>query len=510
LTPTAALFGAGCFVIVIAALPETAAHLAGGMDTMLFAGVMGLSYVWYWSSLHTDRVTPTQVIVGLWLVGGLLIGRPEGVIVAGTMVGALWLHQWVRSRSLRLPGPLLALGLGSLALLAALVAWKVSTFGDWLPLPYYVKSHNGLYGSSTVAFPGVPDVRRFVLARLIPAALLAAAALGPIKRSERSRIALFLLPVGVALLTYARVIHEVAEGFRYEYPHLWPLVALAALGVAMRADAISTKVRLRSAAAIVGVVLLVGVTDTSVGPWSWVRHPLRAATGWTAPVDGGAHEAIALDLRATGVEGAMVATGAAGLIPFLSGWGALDVVGLNDPVLSGKSDITPAQAFEYIDKRRPDVFTSLYPPASPDSTGVHDEPLFAQPVGREALEGAYNNLFQYWDPERVAEMVYREMAYLRDHYEFGAAYRVTATRPWFSVAYVRRDAPQRERILAALKESARPDTTTDLTPFYVNDPRLLGRTAVESPIVHRNTPAVATPPTPQANGDSDSRTPHPR
>ena len=473
LTRRAAGWGAGVLAVALSLLPETAVHLASGMETLLFAAVSSLAYAWYWDALWAERLGRNHGALGVLLVAALLIARPEGVLIVAVMGAGLWVGR-IPMEGLRPSPALVALGLGSIGLLAGFVLWKLSYFGDWAPLPYYVKSHNALYGSAGVALPGLRDVATFTLARLLPLGLLAAALLGSFALSCRRRLLVFLLPVAVSLLSYTRVIHEVTPGYRYEYPQLWPVLALAALGLARRAQSLSWPVPPLGVASLLALALIYGVPDEQAPPWRWLRAPAEALSAWARSPLGGALGAVGADLRATGVEGALVATNAAGLIPLRSGWATLDLIGLNDPVLSGRRPITPEQAFTYIDERRPDVVASILPPATPGSTSAGDEPLFEHEVGRIALRGAFNALHPYWDPQRVGQMVYGEMAYLRDHYEFGAAYRVAG--PWFIVSYVRKDSPHRTRIHAALSVSERPDRTSDLAAFYVNDPRGLGAT----------------------------------
>jgi hypothetical protein len=63
------------------------------------------------------------------------------------------------------------------------------------------------------------------------------------------------------------------------------------------------------------------------------------------------------------------------------------------------------------------------------------------------------------------------MVYLRDHYEFGAAYALDDD--WALMAYIRRDSPDRAVLEEALGNSPRSDRQMDLKKFYSVDPRTL-------------------------------------
>ena len=81
------------------------------------------------------------------------------------------------------------------------------------------------------------------------------------------------------------------------------------------------------------------------------------------------------------------------------------------------------------------------------------------------------SLLGQWNRYRVEEILYRQMCYIRDHYTFGAAYRLS--RDLALIAYVRRDSPHAEDLIEVLGRSGRANIGMNLSKFYVNDPRQL-------------------------------------
>ena len=113
---------------------------------------------------------------------------------------------------------------------------------------------------------------------------------------------------------------------------------------------------------------------------------------------------------------------------------------------------------------------SLLPPASPGVSDRSQDPGFRSPGVQGVLSGNLAKLFRFWQRDRVEAMFHREMLYLRDHYEFGAAYSLG---DWWLLAYVRRDSPHAPAIRRALRSSRWSDRTSDLAKIFGVDPRRL-------------------------------------
>ncbi len=352
-----------------------------------------------------------------------------------------------------------------IAQIALYLLWKWSYFGYLLPNPYYVKAHNLIYGIGGPTLPGLRDTVAFF--RVYgPAMLCLAVIIGLSRTLRRNWVWLLpaLLPPLAVVLLYARAIHEVAYGHRYEYPFLIYGVAACA-GAAALLLARMRHPRLALPAVPV-LLLLAYLLPLGYGP----REPLLWMRWKVENTSLGALSQAADDLQRTQLgPRASILLSAAGIIPYVSGFRALDWVGLNNNYLSGRYPLTMDQVWGYIDSWRPDVVASSLPPASPGATDHEREPVFYS----QALLGAVSStpLFMTWDGNLIEEMFFREMCYLRDRYTFGACYAI-GEKSYF-ILYVRRDSPYRDLLLAVLRNSYAADRATDLQPIFGNDPRLL-------------------------------------
>ena len=145
--------------------------------------------------------------------------------------------------------------------------------------------------------------------------------------------------------------------------------------------------------------------------------------------------------------------------------------------LSGREPLSLDQVWQYIDEQAPDVVMSILPPAAASDGEPDTDPNFQSANVQRTLAGRGSALFANWDRERVAEMFWREMLYVRERCEFGAAYKLGNAwgDDWWVFAYVRRDSPQRERIASVLVGSSGSDATSDLGKVFPFDPRQLGQ-----------------------------------
>ncbi|MFM7297437.1 MAG: hypothetical protein ACKO4Q_09470, partial [Planctomycetota bacterium] len=212
--------------LLVGLLPETATHLASGMDTLLFTATHAWVAAWAALAVASDarKLTVVHTLAGFGALALLALARPEGGLLGLLYLGALAFvgkESFGAAASLR---RVALLGVALLALLAALALWRWSYFGHVLSNPYYVKVSNGIFGSDGELLPGAAATARFALQRLLPLGLvvlaLAAAVRAPTEAVRRGFW--LLVPATLIALAYARAIHEMAAGFRYEYPLIAP------------------------------------------------------------------------------------------------------------------------------------------------------------------------------------------------------------------------------------------------------------------------------------------------
>jgi arabinofuranosyltransferase len=461
----AGLLAGAAVVLGIALLPEATVHLSSGMETLLFFSLHALAAVWAASVVSRERPPGLAAGVAGGLVSvALLLARPEGALLAAGWLAAVALARGVlwpgrgAGRELRALAPAwLAFALA----VVALIVWHAAYFGHVLPNPYYVKSANRIFGSSGDPLPGLDTTWRFALMRFLPLAGLAALLAGWAAAGRRALAAgaWLALPSAVVLALYSRAVHEMAGGYRYEWPLLAPLFAGAAVALGA--------LRKRSGASFAGALAAGGVAlpllYSPLPPpiLNWLSHPRSAATVWLeGRPQGNALERLGLDLAETGLEQrATILLSGAGQVPWHSRFRAIDWIGLNDNVLSGREPMSIDEVWRYIESQAPDVVYSILPPAAPGSSSPGEDPSFQGASVQRTLAGRGSALFSHWDPARFAEMVWREMTYVRDRCELGAAYELGGAwgDAWWLYAYVRDDSPHREVLMSTLRGSKRAD-----------------------------------------------------
>jgi hypothetical protein len=160
-------------------------------------------------------------------------------------------------------------------------------------------------------------------------------------------------------------------------------------------------------------------------------------------------------------------------VPYFSRFQAVDWIGLNNKKPCGKEAMTIDEVWQYIESENPDVVYSFLPPASPGINEKEKDPAFLSSSVQRTLSGRGSQLFFHWNRERLAEMFYREMLWVRDNCVFGGAYNMNGD--WMLMAYLRRDSSHFETIGNILDGSSRPDRVRAMDGFYNSNPRLLGR-----------------------------------
>ncbi len=285
--------GGAVAAVLWAALPTPALYAATGLETTAFAAALWLVA----AGTAAGRARPAAL-------GGVLAAllRPEGAVLA-----AFALPAWPRLGRAARAAVVAALVAG-----AAIAAARLAYYGAPLPRSVMVKG----FAAAAPAALGSAYLGS-ALVEWWPLLLAAAAAL-------RSRLA---LPALLPALGWTAVVGlrggDWMPGSRYLLPLLVVLVAAAATRVG----------RLR-APAILGLVLW-GVLQTM--PLHDPRPPLIGALARdmaTHRVQSRWWEALGRRLGASAPEGATLATGPAGALPYASGLPTFDIYGLCSPVSS--------------------------------------------------------------------------------------------------------------------------------------------------------------------------------
>jgi arabinofuranosyltransferase len=196
------------------------AHATGGLETMLFAGLLGACFGAWLRCCATPRPSRAALV---WLASGLLtlaLVRPEGVLCAGAFGSALaWRHR--RSpESLRRAG---VIGAGLFALpYAAYFAWRLHYYGRLFPNTYYAKHvAGGLDGD--FLFVG------WALLEVFAPVVVVAIGLAAVRRRVRVPRLAIVVPfviVLVAAAQYSRSVLVMNYLFRFQVHFLFLLLPL--------------------------------------------------------------------------------------------------------------------------------------------------------------------------------------------------------------------------------------------------------------------------------------------
>jgi hypothetical protein len=303
---------AGLVAAAVAALSlQAALEAVEGLETALYAlliaaGVLALAPRAEGEGPSNGRGWTSTLAFAL-----AALTRPEAPLLAALAHGGLLLGDPTR-RSARLRAALVA-GAALAAQQAALLAWRLHTYGEPLPNTFYAKVGGAAWGRG---------LRYIADHALHHPALWGLAALGAglALRSggaARSRALLALLPVLGQLLWVAKVGGDFKPTGRFLMPLVGPLALLAgaAAGPVLRAP--------RGGVAL-GAVILVGAAVTGAGA--------ETVYGWAAERRANleARRTVGLFLRENMPPDTLMAIHSAGAIPYYAGLPTIDMWGLTD------------------------------------------------------------------------------------------------------------------------------------------------------------------------------------
>jgi len=351
-------FLTGLFLAVGNGLPYVAAFFG----TPFFALFAALT--WTFGLLLIKKENPPFWLSLSFALTGLLTGlvRPEGVILSGLMLLAIILIKGRRASSqivITFVAVFLVLG-------GAYFLWRWNYFGYPLPNPFYKKGGGTLHIDSFQESIG----NMFRLAAPFWLAFI----LG-FRSSKTTRQTLaFLIPIVGFASAFALISNEMNFGGRFQYA-IVPVILLSwyplvdglgrEIGFSWPLPAEAWAERGRSlrvrgawiAAAVAASFMLVLYSSFQK------CYLMTGQQSCDQPVNGDGRYDIASILADYQGKGYVIATSEAGLLPFYSGWAAIDTWGLNDAWIAHHGDITP----QYLDQYKPNliVFHAYYSPLVP-------------------------------------------------------------------------------------------------------------------------------------------------
>jgi hypothetical protein len=312
-----------------------ALFVAAGPAKLYVASAFGTTFfgVWVallWTAALVAMERRSPLADGALPVLACLLGmaRPEGAILGVAVMMAVAASRGAQAAR---AFARFALWFGVLGGVYFLARWRY--FGHPLPNPFYVKGGGHLYWLSLRAAGG--NAVRLTGPLLILLPLGFASAIGT------RRVLFVAWPVAVFIGIWLLLSDEMNYAMRFQYA-LLPLIAIAAPGIAIGADQawrdrvwplLAARWRAALAAsATIAVVLLCMLQHRTYPP---------------APND--SRREAGMLLAAYRGRGYTMVVSEAGLLPFYSGWRAIDGWGLNDEEIARTGRLTE----EYLERSRP-------------------------------------------------------------------------------------------------------------------------------------------------------------
>ena len=325
-------------------------YVAAFFGTPFFA--LAAVSAWTFGLLLTQRedqpfwLSLAFALSGLWT--GLI--RPEGVVLAALMlVAVVILRGFKKSISIIIIFASVFLLLGG-----AYFLWRWDYFGHPLPNPFYKKGGGALHWDSYNA--SLLNTLRLCLPFLL------AYILG-LRKAETTRPALaFLVPVIGFAAAFVLISDETNFGARFQYA-LVPIVLISWLPLVRGLDlSWLRRVTVRERNAYVAAALAAGA---GLVYYSWYQNCFLTSYQQTcfAPYEVDGRYDMGKLLANYRGKGYVLATTEAGLLPYYSGWAAIDTWGLNDQWIAHNGEVTA----QYLDRYQPHViaFHAYYSPLVP-------------------------------------------------------------------------------------------------------------------------------------------------
>jgi arabinofuranosyltransferase len=335
-------------------------YVAAYFGTPYFA--LAAASTWTLGLLLMKQQTPRFGLILAFALSGLVTGliRPEGVILASLMLlSIIVMRGWKNSISL-----IVTFGLVFLVLGGAYFAWRWNYFGYPLPNPFYKKGDAGLHWDSFYA--SLWNTLRLSL----PFAI--ATLLGFRSRETTKQTLTYLIPILGFASAFVLISDEMNFGARFQYA-LLPIVLMSWIPLLSGfsfswLDQLSVKERGVYVAAFAALAF-------SLIYYSWFQNCSLTSFQQSCdrPYERDGRYEMARLLAEYRDKDYTIATTEAGLLPYYSGWNAIDTWGLNDQFIAHNGAIT----MEYLDTYKPEIimFHDYYSPLVPPKL---TEPNLAQ------------------------------------------------------------------------------------------------------------------------------------
>mgnify|MGYP001581112157 FL=1 len=332
------------------ALGTGLSYVSAYFGTPFFA--LAAASTWTLGLLLMKEENPRWWLSLAFALSGLVTGliRPEGVILASLMLLSV-----IVMRGLKNSISIIAIfSAVFLVLGGAYFLWRWNYFGYPLPNPFYKKGDEGWKWDS---------FQHSMLNTLRLCLPMAFAFILGFRSKETMKTAIaYLIPILGFAVAFGMISDEMNYGARFQYA-IVPIALLSWIPLVggIKFEALNQlSVKERGAYLVAGVALV-----ASLVYYSWFQNCFLALYQQSCdrPYERDGRLEMAQMLADYRGKGYVIATTEAGLLPYYSGWDAIDTWGLNDKFIAHNGALT----VEYLDEYKPHIimFHDYYSPLVP-------------------------------------------------------------------------------------------------------------------------------------------------
>jgi cell shape-determining protein MreD len=338
-------------------------YVSAYFGTPFFA--LAAASTWTLGLVLIQKENPRFDLILAFALSGLVTGliRPEGVILASLMLLTIIVMRGLKKST----SIIVVFGAVFLLLGGAYFLWRWNYFGYPLPNPFYKKGDSGLHWDS------LGNSLLNLLRLCLPLAV--AFILGFRSRVTTKQTIAYLIPIIGFAVAFILISDEMNYGARFQYA-LVPIALMSWIPLVRGVGRVgldtfsspyrdpSTQDQLSGRERGVYFIALI-VLSASLVYYSWYQNCFLTSYQQTCarPYENDGRYEMGKLLAEYRGKGYVIATTEAGLLPYYSGWDAIDTWGLNDQFIAHNGSLTA----EYLDQYKPEIimFHDYYSPLVP-------------------------------------------------------------------------------------------------------------------------------------------------
>ena len=326
-------------------------YVSAYFGTPFFA--LAAASTWTLGLLLIKKENPSFWLSLTFALSGLVTGliRPEGVILAALMLLAVIVMRGLKNSFLII----VIFGVVFATLGGSYFLWRWDYFGYPLPNPFYKKGDSGWKWDS------FQHSMQNALRLCLP--IIFAFIYGFRSNETTKRTIAYLIPILGFAVAFGMISDEMNYGARFQYA-IVPIALMSWIPLvgSLKFEALNQSSARQRSVYVVGLIgLAAGLVYYS---WSQNCNLALYQQSCDRPYERDGRLEMAKMLAEYRGKGNVIATTEAGLLPYYSGWDAVDTWGLNDQFIAHNGALT----VEYLDEYKPqiimfhDYYSTLVPP----------------------------------------------------------------------------------------------------------------------------------------------------